>query len=155
MSDEAGGQDQRVAEVLERLRAGVAQRRGEVASAGAGREELRLRLVELQRLEYVQEPVCTSPRPVVGRLLVFARKAFFHLFHKWYARPLLHQQNEFNRAASQLAQELAATQQDLAVAVDRLAARLDALGAGREESKQRTVSETQESHVFPGEGTGE
>jgi hypothetical protein len=104
------GRRARVAEALARLRAGVDQRRGELASAGAGSDEARRRLVELQRLEWVQEPLCVSPRPVVGRWLVFARKAFFHLFHKWYARPIVRQQNEFNRAASQLGRELTAAQ---------------------------------------------
>lgn len=130
----AGGDDreERVARTLAQLRAGVRQRRGELATlsgGAAGRDEARLRLLEVERLEFVREPVATSPRPGVGRLLVFARKAFFHLFHKWYARPLLHQQNELNRALGQLGRELAAGQEELAAAVDRLAARLAALEA--------------------------
>jgi hypothetical protein len=117
---------ERVARALAQLRAGVRQRRGEAATLSGGRDEARLRLLEVQRLEFVREPLASSPRPILGRLLVVARKAFFHLFHKWYARPILHQQNELNRALSQLGQELATGQEELASAVDRLAARLEA-----------------------------
>jgi hypothetical protein len=124
---EALGGEERVAHALAALKAGVLQRRGELAAIGGGREQARVHLVELQRLEFVREPICASRRPLVGRALVFARKVFFHLFQKWYARPILQQQNDFNRAVSQVARGLAAGQEELATAVERLAARLDAL----------------------------
>ena len=67
-------------------------------------------VLELQRHEFVQEPVPVSPRPVYGSLLVFVRKAFYHLFVKWHARAVLQQQNSFNQSASRLLSELAQRQ---------------------------------------------
>lgn len=116
----------RVEAVLERVRAGVRQRQAELATLSGG-EEIKLRLLELKTLEYVEEPLAFSPRPVVGRLLVFARKAVFHLFVKWWARPVLQRQNRYNQVASQLLHELAGNQARLAEALDRAARRLEAL----------------------------
>lgn len=117
----------RVAEAVERLRAGVKQRTAETATVDSEREDTRLRLVELAKLEYVREPIPVSPRPVVGRLLVLLRKAFFHLAYKWYARPVLHQQNGFNHAAADLVAELAARLEDSERRVGELERRLAAL----------------------------
>lgn len=119
----------RVAAVLEQLRSGVRQRMAEVAAVGAGADAARHRLVELASREYVQEPVPVSPRPVVGKLLVFARKAVFHLFLKWYTRPELEQQNSFNESASRLIQDLVKGQEQLERQVRLLAARLEQLEA--------------------------
>jgi len=128
MSDEpTEDRRERVAAALERVQAGVHQRRAELATVAGGREDTRLRLAELKGLEWVEEPVPTSPRPGVGRLLVFVRKAFFHLFHKWYARPLLHQQNAYNRAAAALVAELAQRLEESEERAARLGRRLDEL----------------------------
>jgi hypothetical protein len=115
----------RVAAVLEQLRSGVRQRMAEVAAVGAGAYAARHRLVELASREYVQEPVPVSPRPVVGKVLVFARKAVFHLFLKWYTRPELEQQNSFNESASRLIQDLVKGQEQLERQVRILSARLE------------------------------
>ena len=80
---------QRVAETLDRLRSGVRQRQAELTTVDGESEEQRLRLADLQASEFLQEPICVSPRPVVGPILVFVRKAFFHLFMKWYMRPVV------------------------------------------------------------------
>lgn len=116
----------RVEAVLDRVRAGVRQRQAELATLSGG-EEIKLRLLELKTLEYVEEPLAYSPRPVVGSLLVFGRKAVFHLFVKWWSRPVLQRQNRFNQVASQLLHELAANQSRLAEALDRASRRLEAL----------------------------
>lgn len=119
---------ERVAAVLEQVRAGVKQRQAELATVDAEREDRRLALVELQGLEWVEEPVPVSPRPGIGRLLVFARKAFFHLFHKWHARPVLHRQNAFNRAAVRLLRDLSAREEaaeERAAALGRKVAELE------------------------------
>jgi hypothetical protein len=100
----------RLAATIGGLRAAVRQRQGEAATIRTGADELHGLLLELQRHEFVQEPVPVSPRPVYGRLLVFARKAFYHLFFKWHARAVLQQQNSFNQSASRLLTELAARQ---------------------------------------------
>ena len=122
MSDEP-----RVAEVLQQLRAGVRQRQAELATIGAATDEARFKLVELTAKEYIQEPICVSPRPVVGGWIVFARKAFFPLLMKWYLRPVLEQQNAFNQTASRLVQDLVQSQEKLARQLRELEARLAAV----------------------------
>lgn len=100
----------RLATTIAGLRAGVRQRQGEAATIRTGADELHGLLLELQRHEFVQEPIPVSPRPAYGRLLVFVRKAFYHLFVKWHARAVLQQQNSFNQSASRLLSELALRQ---------------------------------------------
>jgi hypothetical protein len=123
---QANPAEPRVDELLARVRAGVRQRQAELATL-AGGEELKLLLLELKTLEYVEEPVAYSPRPLVGRLLVFVRKAMFHLFFKWYARPVRERQNRFNQVASQLLHEMAAREARLAGALERALAEMQAL----------------------------
>ena len=65
-------------------------------------------LVATHVLEY---PYTRSVGPVVGRFLVFARKAVFHLFLKWFSRPVLEQQNLYNQTVSRLLQELLQAQE--------------------------------------------
>ena len=114
----------RVSEVLRRLRSAVRQRQAELATLVAESEELRLQLAELRAREYLQEPVCVSPRPVLGPILVLFRKAFFHLFMKWYLHSLLMQQNAFNQTASRLVQELFERQRRFAGHLEQLERRL-------------------------------
>ncbi len=124
----AAADEPRVGELLARVRAGVRQRQSELATLSGG-EELKLRLLELKTLEYVEEPVAYSPRPVIGQLLVFVRKAVFHLFVKWTARPVRERQNRFNQVASQLIHEMAAREARLAEALEKAAAADEALAA--------------------------
>ncbi|HYU30542.1 MAG TPA: hypothetical protein VEW48_00130 [Thermoanaerobaculia bacterium] len=126
----------RVDEVLQQLRAGVRQRQAELATVGAGTDEARFKLVELTSKEYIQEPIPLSPRPVVGKWLVFLRKAFFHVFMKWYMRPVLEQQNAFNQTAGRLIQDLVQGQEKLARQLREMEARLTAV--------ERRVKETPE-----------
>lgn len=115
--------DPRVEEVLERLRAGVRQRQAEVATI-SGSELARHKLAELSAREYVQEPIAVSPRPVLGRWIVLARKAIFHLFLKWFTRPVMEQQNSYNQTVSRLLQDLMQSNEALAQRVRELEARL-------------------------------
>ncbi len=117
----------RLAATIGGLRAAVRQRQGEAATIRTGADELHGLLLELQRHEFVQEPFPVSPRPVYGRLLVFVRKAFYHLFMKWHARAVLAQQNGFNQSASRLLGELAERQNRAAQASARLEERLGRL----------------------------
>jgi hypothetical protein len=98
--------DLRVAEVLQKVRSGVRQRRAESTTLAAGGEEARSGLLALKAREYVQEPVAFSHRPRWGRLIVFVRKAFYKVFLKWFLRPVLEQQNGFNQAAARLIEDL-------------------------------------------------
>jgi hypothetical protein len=110
-ADGAGADERaRLAATIGGLRAAVRQRQGEAATIRTGSDELHGLLLELQRHEFVQEPQPVSPRPVYGRLLVWIRKAFYHLFVKWHARAVLQQQNSFNQSASRLLTELALRQ---------------------------------------------
>jgi hypothetical protein len=115
--------DRRVEDVLERLRAGVRQRQAEVATI-SGSELARHKLAELSAREYVQEPIAVSPRPVLGRWIVLARKAIFHLFLKWFTRPVMEQQNSYNQTVSRLLQDLMQSNEALAQRVRELEARL-------------------------------
>lgn len=119
--------EERVDEVLQQLRAGVRQRQAELATMGAGTDEARFKLVELTSKEYIQEPIALSPRPVFGKWIVFSRKAFFHLFLKWFMRPVLEQQNAFNQTAGRLIQDLVQGQEKLSRQLREMDARLTAL----------------------------
>ncbi len=125
----AVGEAQDVAVALERLRAGVRQRRAELATLGDESEATKLRLLELKTLEWVEEPPLFSHRAGWGRLIVLLRKVFFHAFIKWHTRPLLQRQNRFNQVASQLIQELIAQQTRFAAEVGRLERELAAARA--------------------------
>ena len=102
---------ERVAAVLESVRAGVRQRVSELTTVGGVAEEGRRRLLELRSREYVREPTPVSPRPLLGRVLVWGRKAFFQLFLKWFERPVWEQQNRYNQAATELLQDLVERQE--------------------------------------------
>jgi len=142
MSPVAAGIDPRVAEVLQQLRSGVRQRQAEAATMGAVADPLATAnggtapggaagfahaLLAVRSSEYVREPVPFSHRPRLGKLIVASRKAFYHLFLKWFARPVLAQQNVFNQAAGRLLQELAEAEERTAREARQLAARLDEL----------------------------
>jgi hypothetical protein len=116
----------RVAQVLAQVRSGVRQRQAEVAAAGTGSEEAQHQLLELKSREYVQEPLCVSPRPVVGRFLVFSRKAVFHLFMKWFSRPVLEQQNLYNQTVARLLEDLLKSQEASERRLRELEARFEA-----------------------------
>lgn len=124
----------RVAEVLQKVRSGVRQRRAEATTLAAGGEETRSGLLALKTQEYVREPVPFSHRARLGRLIVFSRKAVFHLFLKWFIRPVLEQQNGFNQAASRLIEDLVESQERMGRELRELSARVEAL----EERLERT-----------------
>ena len=118
---------ERVAETLDRLRSSVRQRQAELTTATGRSDEMRLRLAELQAGEFVQEPVPVSPRPVVGPLLVFVRKAVFHLFMKWYLRPVLLQVNQFHGSVGAVVRDLVEANRLLGEENRKLQARLHEL----------------------------
>jgi hypothetical protein len=112
------------AAALAALEAAVRQRRGELAALGGADDEVGIRLAELRQREFVQEPRPVSPRPVLGRLVVFVRKAAYHLFFKWHARAVLQQQNEFNQTAAALLSDLAESERAHRREIERLRARV-------------------------------
>lgn len=127
----AGGKTDRdrVAGTLEQVRSGVRRRQAEVTTVTIETDELRLRLLELRQSEYLQEPPCVVPIPVIGPIVAFIRKAFARLFTRWYQRPMMVQQNRFNQASSRLIQDLASTQSELRQEIERLRHELPAAPA--------------------------
>jgi hypothetical protein len=115
----------RVAEVLQQLRSGVRQRSAELSVQGEAAQEARQGLLAVRSREYVQEPVTLSHRPRLGRFIVLSRKVFFHLFLKWFLRPVIEQQNGFNQAASRLLQELVEAQDRMARELRQMSVRFD------------------------------
>lgn len=117
-----------VAATLARLREAVRQRAAEAATLEPGSQAAQSRLLALRELDTVREPVPVSPRRGLGRLVVFSRKAAFHLFLKWLVRPLLAQQNQFNQTAAQLIEELVRSEERLRGELRRQAALLEQAG---------------------------
>ncbi len=113
-------EDADVAAVLATVRAGVRQRRAELATISEEIEKLPPALALVHELQYVDEPVCESHRPVVGRFIVLAKKFFYQAFMKWYLDSLVRQQNAFNRATSEALRDLLRRQRALAAELDRL-----------------------------------
>jgi hypothetical protein len=119
--------DLRVAEVLQKVRSGVRQRRAESATLSAGGEGTVNGLLALKQREYVQEPVAFSHRPGLGRLIVLARRVVYKLFLKWLLQPILEQQNGFSQAAAGLIEDLVESQERTAREVRQLGVRVEAL----------------------------
>ena len=117
---------ERVAETLSRLRAGVRQRQGEVAALNDG-GRLPPGVVDLLARARIEEPIPVSARPVVGRLVVLSRKLAFHLFVKWWVRPVLQQQNRFNQLVAQRLVDQGEREVRLQRRVEALEARLEEL----------------------------
>lgn len=118
---------ERVAAALAAVGAAVRQRRAEVASAGHDGDELAVRLAELRQREFVQEPRPISPRAGLGGLIVFVRKAVYHLFGKWHARAVLQQQNEFNQSVAALVAGMVEREREQRRELARLRGRLERL----------------------------
>jgi len=134
---EVDAERRRVAAALRVIESGVRQREAQIATLRGDREAARSQLLELKGAELLQESVPVSPRRLIGPLLVFFRRAFYHLFFKWQLRPLMQQQNRFNQAAARLLEDGLETEQRLADEIVRLQTQLDRLsedqaGAGGE-----------------------
>jgi len=119
------------AAALASLRAAVRQRTAERAATIGEGDDLGLQVGELRQREFVQEPMPVSPRPGIGRLIVFLRKAVYHLFGKWHVRATLRQQNEFNQTAAALLEAVVERERETRREIARLAARVAELEAGR------------------------
>lgn len=120
---------ERVARSLDRLRASVRQRQAELTTVTGLSDEIRLRMAELQAGEFVQEPVPVSPRPLLGSLVVWGRKVVYHLFLKWYLRPMLMQVNRFHAAVGAAVRDLVEANRLLGEENRQLQARVEALEA--------------------------
>jgi hypothetical protein len=119
-----------VAETLQQLRSGVRQRVAELAAVPADAGGTRSKLLEVRAREFVREPTPVSHRGRVGGGIVWTRKVFYHLFLKWFARPVLEQQNAFNQAASAVEHELAARLEEMQRRLELLQHRVEHLEHG-------------------------
>jgi len=141
MATENASPREAAAETLGALQEAVRQRWGELAAQGTEGSALSLQLATLRQSEFVREPEPVSPRRGIGGVVVFVRRAVFHLFLKWYTRGVLQQQNEFNRVASGLLADLLERQQELRRELATLHRRLAVL-----ESSERSLDEPRRSN---------
>jgi hypothetical protein len=153
--------DPRVAEVLQQLRSGVRQRQAEAATVGGlpgsleaagGPAGFAQGLLAVKAAEYVQEPVPFSHRPRLGKLVVGARRAYFHLLLKWFIRPVLAQQNAFNQAAGRMLQDLAEAQERTAREARMVAALVAELETRAEANTASAASAAGAAPEPPGRG---
>jgi hypothetical protein len=63
--------------------------------------KLQDRVADIEARQDLEEPPFVSPVPVIGRLIVWMRSAWNWMSTKWYVRPLIQQQTNFNAAAVQ------------------------------------------------------
>ena len=104
--------------VADHLRRAISSHRAALAAAET--VVSRGGLPDLESVRVLDEPPTTSARPAIGWAVTWWRKVFKHFALAWYVRPVLGQQNDFNRAASLRIAELVAT-------VERLERRIAAL----------------------------
>jgi len=126
MSDTAAspGRDGEIAEVFERLRAGVRQRQAELACLDQQRGDLPAFLAAVRRESTLIEPSFRAEG--AGAFRSFVERAFYVLFARRQHRALLAQQNRFNRSVELALAELHGTGQRLASELRASLAREDA-----------------------------
>jgi len=117
-------------ELVEGLREGVERRRSQLA--GQSRTLSSAGLHELESTEFLEEPPAVSAKPLLGGVIVWSRKAFRHLFLRWYTVPLLRQQNSFNRNATLSFRDVVQRNQKLQRELDDLQRRVETLERERE-----------------------
>jgi hypothetical protein len=103
--------DEAVAEVLERLRAGVRQRQAELACLDLERGDLPASLAAVKRDGVLEEPSFRIEGASALRTLI--ERAFYILFARRQHRALLRQQNRFNRSVELALGDLHARQEAL------------------------------------------
>ena len=135
MPDDAGAQRVDVAALMAELRAQI-QAAPTAAPAGPppSLESIARRLDVLARQATVFERPFLSQVPVLGQAIAGFRESWNAVSTKWYVRPMLQQQNEFNLAVVRLLGDL--TRQ-----VAELEARLAALEAAQQAGEQQRKSE--------------
>lgn len=111
-----------VAQVLERLRAGVRQRQAELACLDEQRGERPAVLAAVARDAVLEEP--TFRVEGVSALRAFLERAAYALFARRQHRTLLRQQNRFNRSLVLALDDFHARQETIAREVRRLSERI-------------------------------
>ncbi|HVR29844.1 MAG TPA: hypothetical protein VMS86_09975 [Thermoanaerobaculia bacterium] len=117
-----------VAEVLERLRAGVRQRQAELACLDEQRGDLPAALAAVRRDAVLEEPSWRIEG--ASALRTFLERASYALLGRRQHRSLISQQSRFNRSAELALEDLHARQKALERDLRRLERRLEHLEAG-------------------------
>lgn len=102
-----------MADVLAQVRAGVRQRQALLATRPEDPRELPASLAQVLATQHLERPVPRSHRRWLGPPIVFAKKAVYHLFMKWYLASLFEQQAAFDRAVAVALQDLFDRQREL------------------------------------------
>jgi hypothetical protein len=139
--------DGEIAEVFERLRAGVRQRQAELACLDQQSGELPAFLAAVRREATLVEPSFRTEG--AGALRSFVERAFYVLFARRQHRTLLAQQNRFNRNVELALSELHGTGQRLASELRAALAREDA--GAREDALARENARRREVAPLPAE----
>jgi hypothetical protein len=96
--------------------------------------KLKDQITSVQARQALQEKPFVSSIPLLGHIIVKLRAAWNWMSTKWYVRPLIHQQNEFNASVTYMCDALLEYLQtvtfithDVCSRVEHLESRLDAL----------------------------
>ncbi|NLE45501.1 MAG: hypothetical protein GX620_12340 [Chloroflexi bacterium] len=114
--EEARSIDSDVTELLEQIKAGMLQRRGEIAAIREERrqwmrqrEQIRQYLGILAHMGQVEEKPFTSQVPVLGPVIAAFRTLWNNVSTRWYVLPMFHQQRLFNQAVVEVLRSLMET----------------------------------------------
>lgn len=117
--------DSNTDQLVDRLRAGVRQRRAErTTQSDLGSAA---RLAELYRHQTLSEHTPSSHRKLLGPVMVGAKTLMSKLFLGWYMRPLIQQQSQYNHAATRAILGLAEESEELRRENTALSAELEQL----------------------------
>ncbi len=129
------GEDPRVVEILQQIRAGVRQRQAERAAILSDRQRgdregeqwlaIDEKIAELRASSVVVERPFVSDVPILGPLIVFVRRAWNNVAARWFVLPLVQQQNRFNQMVVDAVRESLRSWARLDKRIDTLDARLD------------------------------
>jgi hypothetical protein len=97
-------------------------------------------LQDLHARAHVQESPFTSDTPLIGRAVVLFREAWKSVATKWYVRPLLHQQNRFNEAATLMLQEMLGAHIEFGQRLDEMNRRFDRIESALDQLEGRLIS---------------
>ena len=98
---------------------------------------LRKNLGELEGRMLLKEPPPGSRLPVVGGLLHRFRAMWYAVALKWYTRPLLVQQNQFNMGTVQALRDLSSAIESLNQSAKEMETRLEKLQARQDSPSGR------------------
>jgi len=97
-------------------------------------ERLREDVRKLESKTLIKQHPFVSHAPVIGPLIVKIRTFWNWMSTKWYALPLIRQQNDYNMAVSQALRDVVAATESLSQSIRDLQIRLAALEENRSSS---------------------